>query len=117
MDIKGLTNKDFEVSTLGKCTVQSPLKLSKVHGDGVFNYVRDGERILYNTSLENFNKFKNSDETPISFEKAGPKEFIFFEPAKTKVAIANGEVGRSETARRSQCAYPVAVDVASYFLD
>jgi hypothetical protein len=34
--------------------------------------------------LKTFNKCRESGETPVSFEKAGPKENIFFEPAKTK---------------------------------
>jgi len=81
------TNEEFEVKILGKCSVHSPLSLSHTDGDGVFNYVNDGERILHDTSLENFMKCMETKEIPVSFEKAGPKEFLYFEPAKTKVAI------------------------------
>ena len=66
---------------------KSPLKLSKVKGDGIYDYVEDGARVLYSSSLEEVqNAIKNN--LPLdSFEKPGPKEYIYFDPSKTKVAI------------------------------
>ncbi len=78
---------DFQVRNLGRCTVKSPLTLSKVDGDGVYNYVKEGERIVLDPSLDNFEKCQQEGIKPISFEKAGPKEYLYFEPAKTRVAI------------------------------
>ncbi len=86
-NFKNLTPKHFEVETVGKGAVVSPLKLSKKDGDGLFQYVDDSDRILYHTSLKYYNKCRKSEEPPITFEKAGPREFLYFEPAKTKVAI------------------------------
>ena len=80
-------NAEFEVKVLGKGTVKSPLHLSNHKGDGVFDYVNDDDRVLHNASFDNFKHCKETGEEPISFEKAGPREFLFFEPAKTKVAI------------------------------
>jgi len=80
-------HSEFNINNLGKCSVKSPLNLSKNEGSGIFTYIKDGERILNDTSLENFIKYKNTSDLPLSFEKAGPREFLFFEPAKTKVAI------------------------------
>jgi 6-phosphofructokinase 1 len=82
-----MTNEDFIVKSLGKGTVKSPLHLSVKKGDGVYDYVTDDDRILHDDSLENFLKCKESNCTPISFEKAGPRETLFFDPVKTKVAI------------------------------
>lgn len=79
--------KDFEVKTLGKCTIKSPLHLSKTSGDGIYNYIKTGERVLFEPLLANFTKCKEENEEPVSFEKAGSHEYIYFEPAKTKVAI------------------------------
>lgn len=80
-------NTNFEISRLGKCTIQTPLKLSKVKGDGIYDYVEDDERILYSVSYKkSIDECKNAIE-PLSFERPGPKEFLYFEPAKTKVAI------------------------------
>jgi 6-phosphofructokinase 1 len=77
----------FEVSALGKCSVKSPLQLGYDKGDGIYNYINESERVLFDKSLENFTQHRYSGTLPLSFEKAGPREMIFFEPAKTKAAI------------------------------
>ncbi len=79
--------EDFIVTTLGQGNVVSPLKHTQRADSQVYKFVNDSERILYDVSLDNFNKCKESGEAPITFEKSGPRENIFFEPAKTKVAI------------------------------
>jgi 6-phosphofructokinase 1 len=82
-----LKHSDLQIKQLGRCTVKSPIILSHTHGDGIYDYVNDGDRILYNSSLESYNHCHQSGEEPLSFEKAGPREHIYFEPAKTKVGI------------------------------
>ena len=77
----------FEISTLGECTVKSPLQLGYEKGDGIYNYIKDNERILFDRSIESFLKHKDEDSLPLSFEKAGPRELIYFEPVKTKAAV------------------------------
>lgn len=79
--------EDFLVSSLGKTGVVSPLRHTNRIENPVYKFVEDGERILYDVSLENFRRCSKTGEHPVSFEKAGPKENIYFEPAKTKVAI------------------------------
>ena len=79
--------EDFIVSSLGKGNVVSPLKHTHRVENPVYKFVNDSERILYDVSLDYFNKCKETGELPVSFEKAGPRENIFFEPAKTKVGI------------------------------
>jgi 6-phosphofructokinase 1 len=79
--------EDFIVSSLGKGNVASPLKHKRRVENPVYKFVDDSERILYDVSLDHFNKCKETGELPVSFEKAGPRENIFFEPAKTKVGI------------------------------
>jgi 6-phosphofructokinase 1 len=79
--------EDFLVSSLGKCGVSSPLKRTHRVENPIYNFVDDSERILYDVSLENFNKCRETGELPVSFEKAGPRENIYFQPAKTKVGI------------------------------
>ncbi len=78
---------DFTIKTLGACKIKSPLKLSKVTGDGMYDYVNDGERILYSSSLTEVENCIKNGQPLSSFEKPGPKEYIYFEPSKTKVAI------------------------------
>lgn len=79
--------EDFLISTLGKGNVISPLKASQRPDSPVYKFVEDDERILYDITIDNFDKCRETGEKPVSFEKAGPKEHIFFEPAKTKVGI------------------------------
>jgi len=80
-------HNEFIVSTLGSCTIKSPLNLSTVKGDGVSDFVGDDERILYEDSLTKVKERLARGEEPLSFERAGPKEFLYFEPAKTRAAI------------------------------
>jgi 6-phosphofructokinase 1 len=79
--------EDFIVASLGRGSVDSPLKYNYRVESPIFKFVEEGERILYDVSLDNFMALRKSDKMPISFEKAGPRETIYFEPAKTKVAI------------------------------
>ena len=79
--------EDFLVLSLGKGNVLSPLKNQQRADSPVYKFVDDSERILYDISAVNFSKSKEAGDMPVSFEKAGPKETIFFQPAKTKVCI------------------------------
>jgi 6-phosphofructokinase 1 len=78
-----LTPEQFRVSTLGPCTVPSPLGLSTHVGDGLAHFVPDQTRVLY----------KIAGETPEDFnldlflERAGPREHIYFDPARTRAAV------------------------------
>jgi 6-phosphofructokinase 1 len=79
--------EDFLVRSLGKRNVLSPLKNKQRAESSVFKFVKDDERILHDASAYNFSKCQVTGEVPVSFEKAGPKEYIYFEPAKTKAGI------------------------------
>jgi len=70
---------DFTIETLGERKIPAP------HTSGYFT--DDNKRILYNVNLENFDKLKNGDGLPPSIEVAGPREMIYFDPAKVKAAI------------------------------
>jgi len=70
---------NFEVSGLGEGRIPSPLK-------GVY-FVKDDERVLFHSDLsETKEYFKNGKLAP-SFEKAGPREKIYFDPSKLKCGI------------------------------
>lgn len=79
--------EDFIVDRLGTGTIPSPLQLSKELEDGVFNYVLDDERVILKSTVDYYHECRNNNEQPVSFEKSGPKEFIYFDPVKTKAAI------------------------------
>jgi len=73
-------NYDFNIQDLGEATIPSPVNVSY--------FTPEGKRILFNIYLENYTELKNAEGLPLSVEVAGPRERIFFDPSKTKVAIA-----------------------------
>ena len=80
-------SEEFKVQQLGSCTIPSPLNLSKEIGDGIFNYIQDNERIVVDPNIRYYDECLKQGIEPLSFEKAGPREFIYFDPSKTKAAI------------------------------
>jgi 6-phosphofructokinase 1 len=83
-----MTHEDFNVKVLGDRTIKSPLKPSFHPDDGLsFGFIDNHDRILFDTSLENFKHCQETGETPFSFEKAGPHKHLYFDAGKTKVAI------------------------------
>ncbi len=73
---------DFTISKLGKPAGQSPVLLSNQNDDYVANYVSDDERVLYDIE-----SVPSADNPPAMLEKAGPRENIYFDPAKVSAAV------------------------------
>ncbi len=82
-----LNPNDFQVRRLGEASFPSPLGLSKVEGDLLTNYTLDEDRILYQVSLRKVQEVFAAGGVPCSFEKAGPREKVFFNPSETRVGI------------------------------
>jgi 6-phosphofructokinase 1 len=77
---------DFTIETLGPCKVQSPIQLSTVVGDYRANYVKDDSYVRYRVNV--FNGKDQDDQTPSNLmQKAGPREFIYFDPKHVKAGI------------------------------
>lgn len=79
--------EDFIINSLGHCNVVSPLKHGPQTTSPVYKFIDDDDRVIYDVTADNYDYCKATGLTPVSFEKAGPKEMIYFEPAKTKVGI------------------------------
>lgn len=79
---------DFSVSKLGECKVPSPVRLSRVLGDSVANYVTDDERIVYDIRVP-----AGGEPTDCSkgatLEVAGPRDTIYFSPGHVHAAIVS----------------------------
>ena len=74
------------IETLGEAKVLSPLG-KDTKGSYMERFVQDQDRVLIDVDLEKIkNAIKNGIEPP-SFEKAGPREKIYFDPSKLKCAI------------------------------
>jgi len=82
-----MDNLDFTIEKLGNASVQSPIIMSKTHGDKAANYVTDDQFIR----LERFVKpgpQPSIKETQV-LECAGPREKIYFTPAHVHAGIVS----------------------------
>jgi len=72
------------IAALGSCRFRSPLSLSTVPGDGIGDFIPDTARVRYQVEFNT--PYDNPD---MLFEKAGPRENIFFEPSEVRAAIVS----------------------------
>ncbi len=79
--------KDFLIKALGKCTINSPLTLSKIKGDDISNFVEDHEKVLFDVVWKKPSTSKQPAPEPLTMERAGPRSQIYFDPSKTTAAI------------------------------
>lgn len=87
MESIAINQKDLRIDNLGPATIPSPLGLSTEYGDDIVNYCADSESVLYELDRDRvLAQLKTGMEVP-AFEKAGPRNKIYFEPAKTRVAV------------------------------
>jgi 6-phosphofructokinase 1 len=79
--------EDFQVRTLGPCKIKSPLRHGKAKDASGFLFVPDSSRTLFNVSWDIVSKKIEQGIEPLTMERAGPREHIFFDPSKTAAAI------------------------------
>ena len=79
--------QDLQVRTLGPCTIPSPL--ARYVGTRSTNeyYVAEGDRILFDDTIELVQKRGLPLEELPTFESGGPREQLFFDPERTRVGI------------------------------
>ena len=81
-----ITRKDFEIQNIGSPNYPSPLNSLRDEADA--NFVSDDRhRILFNHSFERVAAAMEDEKEPITIERSGPREKIFFDPANTKCAV------------------------------
>ncbi len=80
------TEAEFSVRRLGECAVHSPIQLSKVNDDCIANYVTDDQRVVYQIDVV-ANAGHMALEQAGLFEKAGPREQIYFDPTRVHAAV------------------------------
>lgn len=76
---------DFSIPQLGNPTVKSPIRLSNVENDFIADYVDDQDQIINDVSAVAGQTYRYSKEMLV--EKAGPREFLYFDPVKVHAAI------------------------------
>jgi 6-phosphofructokinase 1 len=70
---------DFEIQRLGESRIPSPMSAA--------GFVDDKERVLYHGTLAEIQGRLSAGQQPLSFEMAGPRRNIFFDPSKLKCGI------------------------------
>jgi 6-phosphofructokinase 1 len=70
---------DFTISRLGECRIQSPMPSML--------FVDDDDHVLYDNNLQKIQEYFRAGTPPPLFEKAGPREKIYFNPAGLKCGI------------------------------
>ncbi len=76
---------DFDIPSLGTPTIPSPL--NRVRSGINCGFISDEQRVMFDWSFEKILSAMETDAGPITLERAGAREFIYFEPAQTCVAI------------------------------
>jgi 6-phosphofructokinase 1 len=74
-----LGDLNFEVSRLGEGRIPCPLK-------GTY-FVKEDERVLFHLALSEVKEDVENGKPVPSFERAGPREKIYFDPSKLKCGI------------------------------
>jgi 6-phosphofructokinase 1 len=77
---------DFSIKKLGEAKIPNPIKMSKIMGDNIANYVNDDELIFYNVDVVTGQEQPSVDLSN-ALEKAGPREHIYFNPSHVHAAI------------------------------
>ncbi|MFH1152576.1 MAG: ATP-dependent 6-phosphofructokinase [Pseudomonadota bacterium] len=75
------------IETIGEAKIPSPLG-TRIKGGYATRFLSDQDRILVDVSNEIIAKHFRDNTIPPSFDQAGPREKIYFDPSKLKCAIA-----------------------------
>ncbi|MBQ0052598.1 MAG: ATP-dependent 6-phosphofructokinase [Treponema sp.] len=78
---------DFTIEQLGECKVPSPIELSKQHGEFRANYVKDTSFVRYKVNVYDAENCENECTKGNLMQKAGPREYIYFNPAHVTAGI------------------------------
>ncbi len=76
-----------EIPVLGKANIASPIKRCLSPGKGEKCFISDTSRIIVDVQSEFVQDAIDGGQTLLSFEQAGPREKIYFDPSKLKCAV------------------------------
>ncbi|MDR2422134.1 MAG: ATP-dependent 6-phosphofructokinase [Deltaproteobacteria bacterium] len=89
-----IDDKLLQIETLGPAKINSPLlggspQSGRDQDESIAweAFTDDSQRILMDATLASIAKFKEENQTPASFEQAGARRQIYFDPSKVRAAI------------------------------
>ena len=80
-----ITEIKTSIPTLGPARIDSPIR--QWQKDRTQGFVSDEDRVVINVDIESLLECVNSGATPPSFETAGPRSRIYFDPSKLRCAL------------------------------
>ncbi len=82
-----ITNEQTRIDSLGPANIHSPI-LDQLEGSSEAIFRSDDEKILVYADTETINRLIEEGQPLPSFETAGPRKMIYFDPSKLKCALA-----------------------------
>lgn len=93
------------VKTLGTCRITSPMAAMLEGRAPSLHYVEETDGVLFDSTLSAHQARQAEGVEPPTFEPAGPRKKIFFDPSKTRAGIVTcGGLCPRLNAVDSQCA-------------
>jgi len=83
MDFSSINTK---IRTIGKPKILSPILNTKIAEQGQY-FISDNDKVLIDLNPDNIKQLLIKGKTPASFEIAGPKRNIYFDPSKLRCAL------------------------------
>jgi 6-phosphofructokinase 1 len=81
-----LESRNTCIANLGACKIPSPV-INRAEGANTISFVSDTDRILIDVNVQRACKQMEEGPDPPSYELAGPRKHIFFDPSKLKCAL------------------------------
>ncbi|MEA2059142.1 MAG: ATP-dependent 6-phosphofructokinase [Thermodesulfobacteriota bacterium] len=81
-----LNNINTEIETLGEAKIISPLQMQSTKNQEK-RFVSDNDRVLIDVQKKNIDMILKKEMDLPSFDQAGPRKKIYFDPSKLKCAI------------------------------
>jgi 6-phosphofructokinase 1 len=86
--MKNSETVDTSIMVLGPAKIVSPIEARVAEGEAR-SFVGDDERTLVNMLESDVTRAVRNEERPFSFERAGPRRKIYFDPSKLRCAIVS----------------------------
>ena len=77
-----------EITSLGEAKIPTPVQ-KRADGTDGFSFVTDLDRVVIEIDYRQITRMVKEDQNPASFELAGPRRQIFFDPSKLKCALVS----------------------------
>ncbi len=84
--MKKMTNMETRIETIGEAKIDSPI-LKETDGTSAKIFKSDNDRVLIDVYPGHIIEMTGANEAPASFELAGPRQKIYFDPSKLKCAL------------------------------